>query len=52
MNFSAFRKMITTDTSKEKVVETLAAGADEYVMKPYTKEVIKEKLTLLGFDQS
>ena len=43
---------ITTETSKEKVAETLAAGADEYVMKPYTKEVIQEKLTLLGFDQS
>ncbi len=41
---------VTTKTDKDMVAETLQAGADEYVMKPYTKEVIQDKLTILGFD--
>jgi two-component system chemotaxis response regulator CheY len=28
----------------------LEAGANEYVMKPFTKDVILEKLSLLGLD--
>jgi len=26
----------------------LAAGANEYIMKPFTKNILKEKLELLG----
>jgi two-component system chemotaxis response regulator CheY len=26
----------------------LEAGADEYVMKPFTKDILKEKLELIG----
>jgi two-component system chemotaxis response regulator CheY len=26
----------------------LAAGANEYVMKPFTKDILKEKLELIG----
>lgn len=40
--------MVTTESEYEKIVRALAAGANEYVMKPFTKEVIVEKLELLG----
>jgi DNA-binding response OmpR family regulator len=29
----------------------LEAGANEYVMKPFTKDVIRDKLCLLGLKQ-
>jgi len=40
--------MVTTETETENVVKALAAGANEYVMKPFTREVILEKLQILG----
>jgi len=40
--------MVTTETEMENVVRALAAGANEYVMKPFTQEVILEKLRLFG----
>lgn len=40
--------MVTTETEMERVVKALEAGADEYVMKPFTREVIAEKLSILG----
>jgi two-component system, chemotaxis family, chemotaxis protein CheY len=40
--------MVTTETEMEQVQRALSAGADEYVMKPFTREVILEKLGLLG----
>ena len=40
--------MVTTETEMENVVRALAAGANEYVMKPFTPEVILEKLQLFG----
>jgi two-component system chemotaxis response regulator CheY len=42
--------MVTTETAINKVAEALEAGADEYIMKPFTKEMIIEKLALTGFD--
>ena len=42
--------MVTTETEVPQVVRALEAGADEYVMKPFTKESIFEKLQLLGLD--
>jgi two-component system chemotaxis response regulator CheY len=42
--------MVTTETELPQVVRALAAGADEYVMKPFTKEAIFEKLQLLGLE--
>ena len=41
--------MVTTETEMAHMQRALSAGADEYVMKPFTKDVIKEKLRLLGF---
>ncbi len=42
--------MVTTETEIEKVSAALEAGANEYVMKPFTKEMILEKLQLLAGD--
>lgn len=42
--------MVTTETEVPQVVRALQAGADEYVMKPFTKDAIFEKLQLLGLD--
>lgn len=39
--------MVTTETETSQMVKALEAGANEYVMKPFTKEVIREKLRLL-----
>jgi two-component system chemotaxis response regulator CheY len=40
--------MVTTETEIEQMVIALEAGANEYVMKPFTKEIIEDKLCLLG----
>ena len=40
--------MVTTETEMSRVVKAMAAGANEYVMKPFTDDVIIEKLRLLG----
>jgi two-component system chemotaxis response regulator CheY len=45
---SAFIIMVTTETATEQVVRALEAGANEYIMKPFTKDVIEDKLRLLG----
>lgn len=40
--------MVTTESDLGRVATALEAGADEYVMKPFTEEIIREKLQLLG----
>jgi two-component system chemotaxis response regulator CheY len=40
--------MVTTESEQGQIVRALAAGAHEYVLKPFTDEVIAEKLALLG----
>jgi two-component system chemotaxis response regulator CheY len=40
--------MVTSETEVAQMSRALEAGANEYVMKPFTKEVITDKLTLLG----
>jgi len=42
--------MVTSVNQIERVVEALEAGADEYIMKPFTKEALAEKLALLGIE--
>lgn len=39
--------MVTSEADTDHVVQALDAGADEYVMKPFTATAIAEKLTLL-----
>ena len=40
--------MVTTESAQAQIVRALAAGAHEYVIKPFTDEVIAEKLAILG----
>lgn len=40
--------MVTTLNTLERVSEALRAGADEFLMKPVTRESLKEKLQILG----
>lgn len=40
--------MVTSVTEADQMVKALTAGADEYIMKPFTKEVLHDKLRLLG----
>ena len=42
--------MVTVRTEMERVSMALEAGADEYIMKPFTKEIIASKLKLLGVE--
>lgn len=40
--------MVTTETESEQLQRAMNAGANEYVMKPFTSEVLIAKLSLLG----
>lgn len=40
--------MVTTETHVDQMVAALEAGANEYVMKPFTDAVIEDKLRLIG----
>jgi two-component system chemotaxis response regulator CheY len=42
--------MVTTETELGRMSDALGAGADEYIMKPFTKEMLLEKLNLLGIE--
>ncbi|MFO0569034.1 MAG: response regulator [Polyangiaceae bacterium] len=47
--FSTMRlMMVTTETEPEQVRKALAAGADEYIMKPFTRDALQMKLVALG----
>ncbi len=40
--------MITSESEHSNIVRALAAGAHEYVIKPFTADAIRDKLALLG----
>ncbi|MDQ6989493.1 MAG: response regulator [Mariprofundaceae bacterium] len=42
--------MVTTETGMNSMLKALAAGADEYIMKPFDKDMIAGKLDILGID--
>lgn len=42
--------MVTSESEVTQVIRALGAGADEYLMKPFTAEAVLEKLHLLGFE--
>jgi two-component system chemotaxis response regulator CheY len=42
--------MVTSETSPRQMYDALKAGVDEYAMKPITREVIEDKLSLMGLE--
>jgi two-component system chemotaxis response regulator CheY len=40
--------MVTTESEMDHMLAALEAGANEYVMKPFTREILVEKLQLAG----
>lgn len=40
--------MVTTEAEIDQMTVALQAGATEYVMKPFTKEILADKLRLAG----
>ena len=40
--------MVTSESEQTQIVKALAAGAHEYVIKPFTESAMIEKLALLG----
>lgn len=40
--------MCTTEAGTEKILEGLEAGANEYVMKPFDEEILRDKFTQVG----
>ena len=40
--------MVTTESEHDQVVRALAAGAHEYIIKPFTADAVIDKLDLLG----
>jgi len=40
--------MVTTETEMIQVVRAIEAGANEYLMKPFTKDMVVDKLKLMG----
>jgi two-component system chemotaxis response regulator CheY len=43
--------MVTTETETSQMVAALDAGANDYIMKPFTDEIIVERLMLLGIQE-
>lgn len=44
--------MVTTESDDSFINQALANGADEFLMKPFTTEGLREKLMLIGFELS
>lgn len=42
--------MVTAQRELSQIAEALQSGANEYIMKPFSREAIEEKLKLLGID--
>ena len=40
--------MVTTEAENDFITSALDAGADEYLMKPFDEEGLREKLAMLG----
>ena len=40
--------MVTTETEPAKMARAMMAGVDEFVMKPFTQDILVDKLRLIG----
>jgi two-component system chemotaxis response regulator CheY len=43
--------VVSTECEMEKIIQAMERGADEYIMKPFTKEILEEKLSILGISR-
>ena len=43
--------MVTTENEESKIARALVTGAHEYIMKPFSKEILEEKLEILGIQK-
>ncbi len=43
--------MVTTEAEMEQMMKALEAGANDYVLKPFTADVIREKLSQVAAQQ-
>lgn len=41
--------MVTTEAEKSRVMQAIEAGVSDYLVKPFTAETLREKLTKHGF---
>ncbi len=39
--------MVTTENQQENIIRAVMAGANEYLMKPFTPEMLQEKISML-----
>ncbi len=42
--------MVTTEADNRFIAQALDNGADEFLMKPFSPQSLREKLTLMGFE--
>ena len=40
--------MVTTESETDRMVTALEAGVNEYLMKPFTRDALKDKLEMIG----
>jgi two-component system chemotaxis response regulator CheY len=40
--------LVTTETEANQILRALDAGADEYLIKPFHKEALRDKLSVMG----
>lgn len=43
--------MMTTENSMDKIVTAMDAGVNEYMMKPFSKDILADKLQIMGIKQ-
>lgn len=44
--------MVTSETEATRVVAAMETGADEYIMKPFTQEILADKIDMVGLGAS
>ena len=44
--------MVTAEGDRRHIVSALAAGADEYLMKPFDAQALSQKLAILGIGEA
>jgi len=44
--------MVTAEAEKEKIIEAIKSGVDNYIVKPFTGDVLKEKLEKIAQKKS